>query len=335
MPRRSSPLSVSAGVIAAAVALGAFGATFAARAADDAHAWLMKIDAAAREQNYDGVFVYQHGDKMETMRIIHRVDNGRVRERLVSLNGAPREVIRNDREVQCFLPDEKSVMVERRKAENRGFPSILPTEMRALDANYNIALGRRGRIADREAQMIGIKPKDNFRYGYELWADRATGLLLRADLVDSGGKAIEQFLFTQITPNAAIPVEDLKPQFARKDSVWHRATDMDDAASGPGSWAAEALPPGFKLATRIVRKMPAREQPVEHLVYSDGLATVSVFVEKLGPNGRARVNGPNRMGAVSAYVKIADEHRVTVVGEVPGATVDLIGKSVKPISLRK
>ena len=332
MPGRSSRLSISVGVVASVLALGAFGGAVPARAADDAHAWLMKIDAAAREQNYDGVFVYQHGDKLETMRIIHRVDGDRVRERLVSLNGAPREVIRTDREVQCFLPDEKSVVVEHRKAENRGFPSILPTELRALDANYTIALGRRGRIVDREAQMVSIKPKDNFRYGYELWADRATGLLLRAALVDGAGKAIEQFLFTQITPNAAIAAADLKPQFMRKDSVWHRAAAMEDANSGPGSWAAADLPPGFELTTRIVRKMPAGQQPVEHLVYSDGLATVSVFVEKLRRNGRARVNGPNRMGAVSAYVKVADEHRVTVVGEVPGATVDLIGKSVKPIS---
>lgn len=313
------------------MALGAFAVAAPVRAAEDALAWLMKMDAAARKQNYDGVFVYQHGGKMETMRIVHRVDNGRVRERLVSLNGSPREVIRTDREVQCYLPDEKSVVVEHRKAENRGFPSILPTELRALDANYAIALGRRGRIADRDAQMVSIKPKDNFRYGYELWADRATGLLLRADLLDGAGTPIEQFLFTQITPNATIAAVDLKPQFIRKDSVWHRATAMEDATGGPGSWAATVLPTGFKLSTRIVRKMPARQQPVEHLVYSDGLATVSVFVEKLRRNGRARVNGPNRMGAVSAYVKVADEHRVTVVGEVPSATVDLIGKSVKPI----
>lgn len=329
MPLCSSRFSVTAGVLAGVFLLGVFGA---ASASDDAHTWLMKIDAAAREQNYDGVFVYQHGDKMQTMRIIHRVENGRVRERLVSLNGAPREVIRTDREVQCFLPDEKSVVVEHRKAENRSFPSILPTELRALDANYTIALGRRGRIVARDAQMVSIKPKDRLRYGYELWADRATGLLLRADLVDGAGKTIEQFLFTQITPNAAIAPEDLKPQFMRKDSVWHRATDMEDATSGPGRWAAATLPPGFKLSTRIVRKMPTRQQPVEHLVYSDGLATVSVFVEKLGANGRARVDGPSRMGAVSAYVKVADDHRVTVVGEVPSATVDLIGKSVKPIS---
>lgn len=306
-----------------------------AQAGEDAQAWLMKIDAAAREQNYDGVFVYQHGDKLETMRIIHRVDNGRVRERLVSLNGAPREIIRTDREVQCFLPDEKSVVVEHRKAETRGFPSILPAELRDLDANYTIALGRRGRIVDREAQMVGIKPKDNYRYGYELWADRATGLLLRADLIGSDGKAIEQFLFTQITPNANISGDDLRPQFMRKDSVWHRARNMDDTESGPGSWVAKEIPPGFKLSTRIVRKMPTGQQPVEHLVYSDGLATVSVFVEKLGRKGRDRVNGPNRMGAVNAYVKVADEHRITVVGEVPEATVDLIGKSVKPLSASK
>lgn len=314
----------------AALALCCIGALGAARAADDANAWLMKIDEATRTRNFDGIFVYRHRDKLETMRIIHRVEGARVVERLVSLNGAPREILRTDREVQCFLPDENSVVVEHRKAEANGFPSILPQQLSALKTNYGISLGRAGRVADRASQLVIIKPKDGYRYGYELWADKATGLLLRADLVDNDGKAIEQFMFTQIRPDAAIAPVDLRPRFANKNSVWHRSGDEDAMAASPG-WEATRLPPGFAMSTRIMRKMPRRQKPVEHLVYSDGLAAVSVFIERLESGPRASASAANHVGAVNAFVKVVDQHQITVVGEVPAATVNLIGDSVKPI----
>ena len=281
--------------------------------------------------NFDGVFVYRQGDKLEaTMRIIHRVSDGRVRERLVSLNGAPREIIRTDREIQCYLPDENSVVVEHRKAGDNNFPTILPQQLSDLDSNYTFQVGRSGRVAEREAQLVIIKPKDKFRYGYDLWADKATGLLLRADLIDQAGNTVEQFLFTQIRPGANITEADLRPQFSKKNSVWHRENG-DDTSTAKPTWSATQLPPGFKLSTHIVRKVPSRQKTVEHLVYSDGLAAVSVFVEKLARDAKRGNDGPSRMGAVNAYVKVHNDHQVTVVGEVPSATVDSIGQSVKPL----
>ena len=317
-----------------AVLIACVGTVGVARAGTDAYGWLMKIDQAARTRNFDGIFVYQHGDKLETMRIVHRVDNGRVMERLVSLNGVPREIIRTDREVQCFLPDENSVVVEHRKAEANGFPSILPQQLSELKNNYTIELGRSGRVAGRDSQLIVIRPKDGYRYGYELWADKVTGLLLRADLVDMTGKAVEQFMFTQIQPDAPIALADLRPHFANKNSIWHRANDDDEIVSSSPGWAPAQLPAGFKLSTRIMRKMPTRKQPVEHLVYSDGLAAVSIFVERLPARtegAKPAVSAANHVGAVNAFVKVVDNHQITVVGEVPAATVNAIGESVKPL----
>lgn len=299
-------------------------------AADDAHDWLMRMDKASRALNFDGVFIYRHNDKLETMRIIHRVEGGRVHERLVSLTGAPREIIRTDREVQCYLPDENSVVIEHRKAESNGFPGILPQQISDLDRNYSLTLGHAGRVADRDAQFIVVKPKDGYRYGYELWADKATSLLLRADLVDDQGKTVEQFMFTNIQPGANISADDLKPHFGKKSSVWHRSNE-DNSTAAP-KWTAQRLPAGFKLTTHVMRKSALHNKLTEQLVYSDGLAAVSVFIEKLNPDSRSKPHTTaNHMGAVHAFRKTIDDHRVTVVGEVPAATVDLIGQSVKPL----
>jgi len=68
---------------------------------------------------------------------------------------------------------------------------------------------------------------------------------------------------------------------------------------------------------------------VEHLVYSDGLAAVSVFIEKTDRPAGVGSKGPSRMGAIHAYSKVMDGEQVTVVGEVPESTVAMIGESVK------
>lgn len=299
-------------------------------AAADAHEWLAKMEQAARTVNYEGVFVYHHGNSMQTMRIFHRAGEGKTQERVFSLSGAPREVIRTENEVRCYLPEENSVLVEHRRAGNKGFPSILPERLEDLDANYAIELARPGRVADREAQHIVVRPKDGYRYGYHLWADSATGLLLRADLVDADGRMVERFVFTSIRPGIAISDADLKPRLGNRNSVWYR--NEGEGSDKAPAWEAGQVPPGFKLTNYISRRMPGRPTPVEHLVYSDGLAAVSVFIETAEKADPARpgIKGPNRMGAVHAYSKVLDGQKITVVGEVPAVTVDMIGASVKP-----
>lgn len=299
-----------------------------AASASDAHTWLAKMEEAARTLNYEGVFVYHHGNMVQTLRIVHRVEDGKAQERLVSLSGAPREIIRTDDEVRCYLPDENSVMIEHRRADNKGFPRILPQRLEDLDKHYVIELARTGRVADRDVQRVVVRPRDAYRYGYHLWADQATGLLLRADLVDHQDRMVEQFVFTSIRPGISIPESDLKPRFRNKNSVWYRGEE------GHGderqSWEAAQVPPGFTLQNYLTRRTPSRQKSVEHLVYSDGLAAVSVFVEKAEKDGQSPATGPNRMGALHAYVKVVDGQRVTVVGEVPAVTVGMIGDSVRP-----
>jgi sigma-E factor negative regulatory protein RseB len=300
-----------------------------AYAMDPAHAWLMKISHATRTLNYEGTFVYQHGPQLETMRIIHKVEKDTHQERLVSLNGEAREIIRNDREVLCYLPNKQSVVVEHRKADGKSFPSILPERLQDLDENYVIHLGKPGRVAGRAVQRVIIKPRDDFRYGYQLWADRDTGLLLKADLLDDKGEVIEQFMFTLINVGVDIPASALIPQVPGKDMVWYR--DSNGAGltlNSKRNWNVTRLPKGFTLATKMTRKVPMRNKMAEHLVYTDGLATVSVFIEKHEPGTKAGMRGPSRMGAVNAFGALVSDHQITAVGEVPARTVALIGGSV-------
>ena len=304
----------------------------AAVAADEAYEWLEKMNQAARSLTYQGSFIYQHGSRMESMRILHRVQGGLVRERVVSLNGAAREVIRTGDEIRCYLPDENSVVVERRKAGSRSFPSLVPQSVQELGASYQLALGATQRIAGRPAQEVKVVPRDDYRYGYQLWVDTKTGLLLQAGLLDTSGRAIEQFMFTHIEIGGSIPDAALEPHNHGKDYVWHREErEIAQPATGEAGWTARELPPGFSLSMRSIRRIPSRPVAVEHLVYSDGLAVVSVFIEKQDDGNRpVAASESTRMGAVHARGRTVDAYHVTVVGEVPEITVDLISNSVAP-----
>lgn len=299
-----------------------------AHAADDAHDWLMKMNEAPRRHDFEGTFVYQHDNQLEAMHIAHKAEKGMVRERLMSLNGAAREIVRNEREVLCYLPDQNSVVVEHRKADARRFPAILPERLPELGEHYIIQLGKAERIAGRVAQQLTIRPRDAYRYGYRLWADHDTGLLLRADLLDGKGQPLEQFMFTHIAVGT-VPAAALQPESRGKGMVWYRESG-DTPAAPARKWSATRLPKGFRLSHQVMRNVPMRNKTVEHLVYSDGLATVSLFVEPFGKNEKAGMQGPSHMGAVHAYGARVDGHQVTVVGEVPADTVSLIARSVAP-----
>lgn len=299
----------------------------AAHAADP-EALLARMQRAAQTLNYDGTFVYQNGNRLESLRIVHRVGPRGVEERLVSLNGAPREIIRTDRDVRCYLPDGHAALIEHRRAGKPGFPALVPESPRALERTYTVTDGRDGRVAGRPVRLVTIAPRDGYRYGYQLWADDASGLLLKAGLLDEHGSTIEQYMFTEVSIGRPIPDSALAPQFVNRN-VARLPLDEPTVADAPGRWQPGRLPDGFVQTARVVRRPPGSPRPIEHLVFSDGLAVVSVFIEPVtDASGPAMLDGLNRMGAVHAFGKVIDGHRVTVVGETPAATVAMIGESM-------
>ena len=298
--------------------------------------WLMRINDAALNLNYHGIFVYAYDSRLESMRVIHRVDKGVVRERIYSLNDAPREIIRDAGQVWCYVPERNIGVHEFRETSKQSFPNILPQRLSRLGDNYELILGRVGRIAGRTTQQILILPLDNYRYGYALWSDQETGLLLKATLVDNNRNPIEQYMFTQIEIGTSIPDSALLPLTSKENLKWFGVENVGNepqyAAVENPSWKVGSVPEGFKVSRQIKRMSPIRKRMMEHYVYSDGLAAVSVFIEMVGDNTYPQINGISRMGAVHAFGHAQEGYHITVVGEVPSATVDMIGMSVSRIS---
>lgn len=225
---------------------------------------------------------------------------------------------------------------EFRDVSAQSFPNILPQKLDQLSLNYELSLGREGRIADRSAQQILILPLDEFRYGYALWADTESGLLLKATLIDRDHSAVEQYMFTQVRIGVSIPHSALEPLTPKENLKWFGAESKtkktEHTAVAQPRWKVDEVPSGFTVSRQIKRLSPIRKQMMEHYVYSDGLAAVSVFIEMTGDNTLPQINGISKMGAVHAFGHAQDGYHITVVGEVPSATVDMIGMSVSRVA---
>jgi len=289
-------------------------------------ALLRKMQAATQKLSYTGTFVYQHGNRSETSRIT-RYAGGDV-ERLEVLDGVPRELIRTRDTVRCYLPDSRVLKVERRLEHaqpGRNFPALLPEQIGALSRHYDIALGETRRIGGFECQSVSLTPKDNLRYGYRLYADTRSGMLVGAVTVDPAGRPVEQFMFTQLSFGKVTP-EMVKPRHAA--AAWR----IEDAQAAPArlpGWGLSAELPGFQKVVELKRRI-GESKPVGQMVYSDGLAAVSVFIEPLGERREsARTGLAPAMGAIHIYTREVANHKVTVVGEAPAASVQRIADAVE------
>lgn len=311
-----------------AAALLAAPALAAGESEGDARAWLERMVEAVQGLAYEGTFVYIHGDQVEAMHILHRRDDDGEHERLVSLNGAAREILRDEQAVTCILPDSEMVLVEKRRPQ-RYIPEGLLRLNGELERHYRLEVAGEDRMTGRPAQVVALEPRDAYRYGYRLWLDRDTGMLLKSDLLDETGRAVEQMMFTSLAIRDDIDPERLRPSISGKGFDWFRVPETrGDGGEAPRSWSVAELPPGFRMAMHAEHGLPTSRMPVEHLVYTDGLASVSVFIEQPG-QAVEMLDGPSRMGAVSAYGLEIDGFQVTAVGEVPGRTVELIARSVR------
>src|SRR5271170_8120021 len=249
-------------------------------AADDARAWLEKMNQALATRNYDGTFFHLSEGRVETMRIVHRVKAGRVTERLQSLDGSGREFVRNNDELTCYLPDQHTVLVEPRQ-DHGPFLGSLPRFGADVDEFYLIESLPASHVLGRAARVIAVNPKDQFRFGYRLWLDETTAMPLKTQLCDSRGQVIEQIFFARLDMPDSIPDSDLAPTVHTEGKRWVRqGASADNASAALAAYRASQLPPGFRLTVQGAQTLGDASIPASHLVYSDGLATVSVFVEQ-------------------------------------------------------
>ncbi len=297
---------------------------------EEIQAWLEKMHSAVHGLSYEGIFVYGQHNQISSMKIIHSVDKNGERERLISMDGSGREVIRNNNKVTCYLPDRNSVVVQKSRPRSI-FPPRFPIDINTLQKNYYLSLDGKGKVAGYISQKINILPKDNFRYGYHLWVEEKTGLLLKTHLVVEDDTPVEQFMFTQLHFHDQIPDALLQPGIDSSKFNWFEAPAKKQHAENKAvrNWRVKHLPAGFRPDMKRMTTLPENLMPVEHLIFSDGLATVSVFIEEM-MDSENNLRGGSHMGAVHAFGRALDDFYVTVIGEVPFVTVKMIGESVAP-----
>ncbi len=294
--------------------------------AQDAATILSRAAVAARTQNYSGTILYQHGSRSITSRLAHLNDALGEVSKLVNLEGPSREVIRTTSEVRCYYSDVKVVRIESPEFRN-AFPTLSPQQQKTLLDFYDMAKAEQDRIAGRDAQAWTFAPKDGNRYPHKLWTDVASGILLKAAMVNERNEVVEQFTFLEITLGARISREQVASTAGATPSDWQvqNAVAGDPDAKDTG-WTATWLPPGFARIAEGYRPLHGKRQPVAHIVYSDGLVAISVFVEPL--SAPARKPGAAQQGAINAYSRQVDEYLVTVLGEAPGTTLKDVAFSV-------
>lgn len=299
-------------------------------AAANGREWLERMSEAAQSLNYTGIFVYQRHGMTDVMQIVHVRDEQGERERLFSLTGPKREVLRDNRLVTCILDDQHSVSVSKARPRTH-VPADFPAELKELERYYSFSVGGEDRVAGLDCRQVEVKPRDQYRYGRSLCVHKDTYLLLRSELIDGGGAPIEQVLFTSVDFPEIIPESELLPRLSGAGFNWKREPEHQPEAGDlphDSRWRVSQVPPGFMLTDHRWHRLTEHQDGVEHWVYSDGLASVSIYIEE-EPGQADEYSGVASRGGLNAYGTMTDGYHVTVVGEVPPQTVEVIARSVR------
>ena len=299
----------------------------------DASQWLHRIQQAAQKLNFSGTFVYlQQGGQPQSSRITHVLDGGVERERLEMIDGAPIVIVRTNDEVRSYSGDTKTVLIDNRRAK-AAFPALLSSDQVAgILAQYNARKWDTQRVAGQECQVLLLEPRDGMRYAHKLWADTASGLLLKAQAFNEKGDVVEQIAFTQVEIGGLPERYLARVQKKEGGRDWRTSSAVvNETSLAQAGWKIENPPPGFRKVMEVRRGLGETE--VGQVVFSDGLASISVFVEPL--RGRAPIQeGLSNQGAINIFRRSVAEHLVTVLGEAPPACVTRVGRAIefRPIS---
>jgi sigma-E factor negative regulatory protein RseB len=319
-------------LVAAAVAIAAWPAA----ADDDPRGWLDRMGYALEHLNYEGTLIQLHGADAAVMRVVHRVENGVPTERITAMDEVGREIIRRGDDVTCILPDQNEVLVGEGGGKQGASPlrQQFAGDVRFDDRLYRLAIASGGKLVGRDTRVVTVRPTDNFRYGYRLWLDHATAMPLKVQIAGDDGVVVEQLLFSDISLPERIPESAVQPSVTI--DTFTRQAPPATAQSVPAAtesqvWRVESLPPGFTLRAVRSQRSGTGAAALEHLVYTDGVASVSVFIEG-GVTPLEQGEGPSRVGAAHAWTTMTGGYLVTAVGEVPVRTVEAIARSVRPVA---
>ena len=310
------------GGITAAVLLLASCASLAQTSPNE---WLERMSDVVSTMDYEGTLTRRQNGEAEALKIVHKVVDGVVKEKLTTQEGTGLEIIRIGDEVHCILPDRKTVLIENWHDKSTLFSSLPRSEIR-FGAEYDLSIIREDRVAGRRAILLAVRPHDGYRFGHRIWLDSETAFPLRTQLVDGEGRAIEELKFADISFSSDISAAALAPTMSLDDYTWYREpAETAEVDIDPG-WENDDLPAGFRAVSTRNERLPGVDTPVTHIIYSDGLATVSVFITRRQDQ---QIAERSTVGTSSSYHVEYGDHQITAVGEVPAETVQLIATGMR------
>jgi len=289
--------------------------------------WLDKMSMAMKQQNYQGTLIIRQNDNLQAIKVKQGVGEGESWQTLESQSGENQIIFRKNGSVTSIFPAKKLITLssDKRVKTNKGpLHPGLPENRDKLKQYYVLTLGGEARVANKMTQIMKMVPRDKHRYGYTFWLDKHSGLLLKCDLINNKGRVLEQQMYSEIEllTNAPVNLVDESELAGFEKVTLSNNTDIISK-----SWVAQQLPVGFMLTRSVKTDV---KKPAYHMVYSDGMASVSVFIESTNQH-RGNLNGKSNMGPVNAYSTYLNGVYITAIGEVPASTVRMIATSIQPV----
>lgn len=293
---------------------------------------LTRIAASAKNLNYSGAYVYQRGAHIDTYQLVHIADEKGEAEKRESLDGPPKVMLREGEKITCYLPDAKYVNLDRHSV-TKLFPSLLPENLPELLKVYAVIPAGEERVAAIDTKVLLLEPKDALRYPYKLWYDPNSGLLLKAAMLKGvPEQPTEQFSFTQVQIGGVISRKQLQTKLRDQDFKSYAEKQAQvQARPSVVEWTLKSVPSGFKLVK--IMKRTSESGSLTHMMFSDGLSTVSLFIEPLQANQKP-AQGLSVKETTYLYAKVLGDFQLTVLGDAPEATVMQFANSVIPAPTR-
>lgn len=296
-------------------------------------AWLARLHDASRQRAYTGTFVVSAGNRMASAKIWHVCDGTQQIERVESLSGTARSTFRRNDEVITFFPASKVAVAETRRPLS-AFPNLLRSPDGSFAEHYQLKSAGSERIAGLEADMVLLLPKDNLRFGYKVWSEKKTGLMLKLQTLDSEGRLLEQSAFSEIVLDAPVSMDKLAAMMANTEGYKVKRPELHATTADAQGWTLRGQVPGFRpvgcyqrVATSSAE--PSRKSGMMQWMFSDGFATVSLFVEPFDPRRHTNEAELDAGGATRTLTRRLNDAWLTAVGEVPVATLTAFAQALE------
>lgn len=293
--------------------------------------WLKRVHEASRRRAYVGTFVVSAGGHMASARIWHVCDGEQQLERVESLTGVPRSTFRRNDQVMTYLPQSKVVVSEKRESLGL-FPNLLLSADSGISQSYRIKAAGQERVAGFEADVVQLQAQDRLRFGYRVWTEKKTGLVVKLQTLDSAGRVLEQAAFSELQLDAPVSMSKLVQMMNRTQGYEIETPNLIKTSATAEGWAFKSAVPGFNPVSCHNRVVAAQvdtpSTSVLQCVFSDGLASVSLFIEGFDERRHAQPSS-QAMGATHTLTRRLGSWWLTAVGEVPAPTLLIFAQGLE------